>query len=97
MMIHFETKLDLGGLVYWLNSVYVHPDHRNKGVFRALYNHVLEKARADPWVKAIRLYVETTNHSAMQVYRKMGMENIEDDIDFHEIDHLALPKAVKSD
>ena len=64
MMIHFETKVDVGGLIYWINSVYVHPAHRNKGVFKALYSHVLHQAKADPWVKAIRLYVETTNQTA---------------------------------
>ena len=41
MMIHFEMSVFLGGLTYWINSVYVHPDHRMKGVFRALYDHVI--------------------------------------------------------
>ena len=28
MMIHFETSIEVGGMIYWINSVYVHPDHR---------------------------------------------------------------------
>ena len=61
MMIHFETSPEIGGLIWWINSVYVHPDYRSKGVFRALYNKVTTLAKKDPWIKCIRLYVEVTN------------------------------------
>ena len=64
MMIHFETSAEVGGLIWWINSVYVHPDHRKKGVFRALYDHVYAISKKDPWIKAIRLYVELTNKGA---------------------------------
>lgn len=64
MMIHFETSFEVGGLIWWINSVYVHPDHRQKGVFRALYDHIIGQARADPWIKCVRLYVELTNERA---------------------------------
>ena len=40
MMIHHEMRPQVGGLIHWINSVYVHPDHRKKGVFRALYNRI---------------------------------------------------------
>ena len=28
IMIHFEMNISLGGFIHWINSVYVHPDHR---------------------------------------------------------------------
>ena len=37
IMIHFEMNLSLGGLIHWINSVYVHPAHRNKGIFTLMY------------------------------------------------------------
>ena len=86
MMIHHEMKPQVGGLVHWINSVYVHPQFRKRGVFRALYNHIFNLAKADPMVKCVRLYVDTTNGKAMDVYTKMGMHNIEDDFDFNETD-----------
>ena len=87
MMIHFEMNFAIGGLIYWINSVYVHSNHRQKGVFRKLYDHVTDMARADPKVKAVRLYVEVTNKRAMTVYSKVGMINIEEGYDFHEVDY----------
>ena len=86
MMIHFEMNPSVGGLIHWINSVYVHPDHRRRGVFRMLYNHIFAIAKADPLVKCVRLYVDTTNGRAMGVYGKMGMYNIEDNYDFSEMD-----------
>ena len=88
MMIHFETSAEVGGLIWWINSVYVHPDHRKKGVFRALYDHVYAISKKDPWIKAIRLYVELTNKGAQAVYSKVGMTNIDDVKEFHEVDYV---------
>ena len=64
MMIHFETSFEVGGLIWWINSVYVHPDHRQKGVFRALYDHIVAIARATDNIKCVRLYVEYANKKA---------------------------------
>ena len=63
-MVHFETQPRVGGFIHQINSVYVHPDHRKKGVFRALYNHIVEIARLNPMVKAVRLYVYDDNTTA---------------------------------
>jgi ribosomal protein S18 acetylase RimI-like enzyme len=62
------------GWMWWIQSVYVRPEARRQGVFRALFQHVLETARADPQVVAIRLYVECENQIAQQVYASLGME-----------------------
>lgn len=61
------------GMLWWLQSVYVHPDHRRGGVFSALYRHVEALARQSPDVVGIRLYVEKDNTRAQRTYVKLGM------------------------
>ena len=56
----------------WIQSVYVSPDHRNKGIFKAMYNKVLELA-ASEGVTQVRLSVDRDNTKAQKVYQKLGM------------------------
>jgi ribosomal protein S18 acetylase RimI-like enzyme len=53
--------------------VYTAKDFRRRGVYRALYAHVLALAKADPDVRGIRLYVERENVNAMRTYEGLGM------------------------
>jgi ribosomal protein S18 acetylase RimI-like enzyme len=62
------------GSLWWLQSVYVAPEYRGRGVFRALFEHVHRLACADPQVVGIRLYVERENAAAQQVYEKLGLQ-----------------------
>lgn len=62
------------GMIWWLQSVYVVPEHRGQGVFRMLYDHVEGLAANDPGVVGIRLYIETENEAARAVYEKLGMQ-----------------------
>ena len=57
---------------WWVQSVYVMPEHRGRGLFRAMYFKVKELA-AQNGVSQVRLYVERTNLSARQVYERVGM------------------------
>jgi ribosomal protein S18 acetylase RimI-like enzyme len=61
------------GDIWWIQSVYVHPDHRRKGVFRSLYRHLQALAESDPGVVGLRLYVERENHGAQATYANLGM------------------------
>ena len=88
LMVTYEMNASLGGLINWIQSVYVNAEYRKKGVFRKLYNHVVENAKADPLVKCVRLYVETENEVAMKVYSAMGMTNIHEDYKFFERDFV---------
>ncbi|MEC8050798.1 MAG: GNAT family N-acetyltransferase [Myxococcota bacterium] len=74
-MVTFELTDWRGGIFWWLQSVYVHPRHRQVGVFRRLYNHIEECARAEADVVGLRLYVEDDNVSAQNVYRALGMSS----------------------
>lgn len=61
------------GYFWWLQSVYVDPPHRGRGVFRALFEHLRALAEADPEVIGLRLYVEQENVAAQRVYARLGM------------------------
>jgi len=55
---------------WWLQSVYVHPDYRRRGVFAALYGHILDLARRSGDVCGLRLYVAQANDPAITTYAR---------------------------
>ena len=57
---------------WWIQSVYVMPEYRNQGVYRAMYATLKDLARENG-VSQIRLYADRTNLSAQQVYQRLGM------------------------
>jgi GNAT superfamily N-acetyltransferase len=72
LMVTHEWSDWRNGDMWWIQSVYVEQDHRGAGVFKALFEHVRDRARHSG-VRAIRLYVEEHNSRAKQVYAKLGM------------------------
>lgn len=67
--------------------MYVIEEARKQGVFRSLYNHICQIAKANPDVKCVRLYVETENEQAMKVYEALGMKCLTE-YNFDEIDFV---------
>jgi GNAT superfamily N-acetyltransferase len=62
------------GWIWWLQSVYVPLEHRGQGVFRLLFEHIRREAQERGNVIGLRLYVETENKRARQVYETLGMK-----------------------
>ncbi len=62
------------GDIWWIQSVYVRPEHRRRGVFRSLYAHLKALAASDPRVVGLRLYVEQENRGAQATYVGLGMK-----------------------
>jgi len=60
---------------WWIQSVYVAPDFRRAGVYRALHAHVRALAAATPGVCGLRLYVEKENANAQRTYASLGMRD----------------------
>src|SRR3546814_8999658 len=58
---------------WWIQSVYVVPASRRRGMFAALYRHAEALARATPGVIGLRLYVERGNEVARRTYAALGM------------------------
>jgi ribosomal protein S18 acetylase RimI-like enzyme len=73
LMITNEWSDWRNGLFWWIQSVYIVPEARRQGVYRALYDFVRDKARADPGICGFRLYVEKENTSAQRTYSSLGM------------------------
>jgi ribosomal protein S18 acetylase RimI-like enzyme len=73
MQVTYEFSDWRNGWFWWVQGVYVRPEARRKGVFRALFEHVVEAAKRDPEVIGLRLYVERDNELAHQTYEKLGM------------------------
>jgi ribosomal protein S18 acetylase RimI-like enzyme len=73
LMLTYEWSDWRNGDWWWIQSVYVAPQHRRKGVYAALYAHVLAGAKADPAVCGLRLYVERDNTNAQRTYESLGM------------------------
>ena len=57
---------------WWVQSVYVMPEYRKNGVYKAMYATLKDMARKSG-VSQIRLYADRTNLSAQQVYQRLGM------------------------
>jgi len=62
------------GDFWWVQSVYVLPAHRGRGVYRRLYRHVQRLAARRRSVVGFRLYVDHDNARARRVYRSLGMQ-----------------------
>lgn len=73
-MVNEEPSDWAGGRYWWIQSVYVDPEWRGRGVFRALWDRVLEEARVTGDVAEVRLYVERENRAARTVYERLGMK-----------------------
>jgi GNAT superfamily N-acetyltransferase len=73
LMITYEWSDWRRSWWWWIQSVYVTPAQRGRGIYRRLYEFVTDQARSAGNVKGIRLYVETNNTAAQRVYEKLGM------------------------
>jgi len=69
---------------WWIQSVYVVPQARGKGIYRELSAFVWALAVEVGDVCGIRLYVEKENRTAQTVYRRLGM---------HETDYLMYEQS----
>jgi GNAT superfamily N-acetyltransferase len=73
VMITYEWSDWRNGNIWWLQSVYVRPEHRQQGIFRMLFKHLQDLASARPDVWGLRLYMHAENHRARQSYERLGM------------------------
>ena len=73
LMITFEWSDWRNGMVYWIQSVYVHENFRRLGIYRKMYAHIQELVMKDDTVRGIRLYVDKTNLRAQKTYENTGM------------------------
>ena len=73
LLITYEWSDWRNGFVWWIQSVYVRPEYRRRGLYAGLYAYVKRLAEANEIVKGIRLYVDKRNTAAQEVYTRLGM------------------------
>ncbi len=73
LMITTEWSDWRNGTFWWIQSVYVRPEARRRGVYRALHRAVRREARDADDVCGLRLYVERGNEAARETYEALGM------------------------
>jgi ribosomal protein S18 acetylase RimI-like enzyme len=73
LLVTYEWSDWRNGSVWWIQSVYVRPELRRRGVYSRMYEHVKAIVENDPGVRGIRLYVDRRNTLAQDVYRRCGM------------------------
>lgn len=72
LMVTYEWSDWRNGLVWWIQSVYVRPEFRGQGLFKALYAFVKEDCKARGAI-GLRLYADQDNARAIEVYKRLGM------------------------
>src|SRR3989442_6433689 len=64
LFVTYEWSDWRNGMFWWIQSVYVEPSGRGRGVYRALHRRVLEDARARGGACRLRLYLEEEDEAA---------------------------------
>lgn len=73
LMVTYEWSDWRNGWFWWIQSVYVLPEHRGKSVYQRMYQFVKKLAERRGNVCGFRLYVERENDKARRVYERLGM------------------------
>ncbi len=73
LLITYEWSDWRNNTVVWIQSVYVRPEFRRQGIYKALYQTIKKLVSEDNTFAGVRLYVDRTNMQAQQVYTKSGM------------------------
>jgi len=89
LLVTYEWSDWRNAMFLWLQSVYVDPAHRRRGVFSRLYAHVEALARS-PGHCGLRLYMDAHNASARAAYERLGMRH-ENYLVFETRDRLREP------
>lgn len=74
MMITFEWSDWRNAWFWWIQSVYIKPEARGKHIYSRMYSFVKERAHEAGDVCGFRLYVESDNLHAQNVYEALGMD-----------------------
>jgi GNAT superfamily N-acetyltransferase len=60
-----------GGYYWWIQSLFIVPEHRGTGLFERLIDH-LARTAADAGAVDLRLYAHRSNERALRAYRRCG-------------------------
>jgi len=93
LMITYEWSDWRNAAFWWIQSVYVDPKWRRKGVFSRMHQTVMQEARGRTDVCGVRLYVDQDNPIAHATYERLGLNRSAYQI--FESDFVLSPKTPK--
>ncbi len=67
---------EAGGLVWWLEEIYVRPAFQGRGLGHQYLNTIIEQAREQK-IARLRLEVEPDNLRAKALYKALGFQDLE--------------------
>ena len=73
LLITYEWSDWRNATFWWIQSVFIDANWRRKGVYRSMYDYVVNVAKSRKDICGIRLYVERTNTIAQETYKDLGM------------------------
>jgi ribosomal protein S18 acetylase RimI-like enzyme len=65
---------EAGGMVWWIDELYVKPEYRNSGLGHEFFSYLKEYRPNN--VKRIRLEVEDSNKKAVALYQQIGFQSL---------------------
>jgi ribosomal protein S18 acetylase RimI-like enzyme len=74
LMVTYEWSDWRNAWFWWIQSVYIRPEGRGQSLYRRMYDFVKQHAVEAENVCGFRLYVETENTHAQNVYDAVGMQ-----------------------
>lgn len=74
LLVTYEWSDWRNGWFWWIQSVYVIPEFRGRGIYSLLHQRIKDEGRKRGDVCGYRLYVEKENVRAQKVYEKLGMD-----------------------
>jgi GNAT superfamily N-acetyltransferase len=74
-VLAYTWTLEHGGLVAWLDELFVLPEHRGRGIGRALLRRALEVAK-EKGCRAVDLEVDSEHAEAERLYRREGFVSL---------------------
>ena len=74
-LVTFAYFNEAGGLVLWIEEIYVRPAWRGRGIGREVLTFLEDAYRGE--AVRIRLEVESSNEGALRLYRALGFEKLE--------------------
>ncbi len=73
LLITYEWSDWRNAQFWWIQSVYVPPAWRRKGIYRRMHHTIMDLARSRADVCGVRLYVEGNNNIAKGAYKRVGL------------------------
>ena len=74
LRISYERSVSRNGFFWWIQNVCINENYRGNGIFQKLHDKVVNLAKKNKEVVAIKLHVHTNNRSAIKAYEKAGMK-----------------------